>query len=209
MSSCQIMITITWHELKLDSCEVETNIHRLSALNLAAAGKSLVQNTCLADCCSALPGPYFHFYIRPELRKCDETIQTASDPTRDAVSLWVWVYVFNMRVSVADVAVHECADCVSVICECVCVLIGGLLSWKITHLSPSGPLAANTSLLHLTHNHISSQVNSTRTTSVGFETIPTTLPIEAATQEHFNLRLQSNFGLHLMIFVQMKAFNIG
>ncbi len=62
-----------------------------------------------------------------------------------------------VRECVCLFALHECVDegCVSVICESVCVLIGGLLSWKIIHLSPSGPLAADTSLLHhtLTHTH--------------------------------------------------------
>lgn len=49
----------------------------------------------------------------------------------------------------AYVCVCEGRGCV--ICECACVLIGGLLSWGIIHLSPSGPLAADTFLILHTH----------------------------------------------------------
>lgn len=49
---------------------------------------------------------------------------------------------------------RKSVDVGCVICECVSVLIVGLLSLKIIHLSPSGPLATDTSLLqYITHSH--------------------------------------------------------
>lgn len=56
-----------------------------------------------------------------------------------------------VRVMCECVSAYVCGGRGCVICEWVCVLIGGLLSWGIIHLSPSGPLAADTFLILHTH----------------------------------------------------------
>ena len=115
------------------------------------------------------------------------------------------------------VSVYFTRVCKRGLCECVYVLIGGLLSWKIIHLSPSGPLAADTSHT-LSHNHIYSQVNSTRTCVSAVCQDPQSLHLkpflktkltinhmEAATQMHFNLHLKSHSAL-CFIFLQSPAW---
>lgn len=103
----------------------------------------------------------------------------------------------------------------------VSVLIGGLLSWKIIHLSPSGPLAADSSLHARAASHLLS--NERLRVCVQFAEVCdlsawkqhslTIRLIKAATQLLFNLHLKSNFyffftPFHISALGHMKAFNI-